>query len=282
MSDPRVVTFDSEETVTVVGNTSHARAYHTEPDECSTVDQMSTVKEVSADLADWKGLDECDRCQAIRERRENPEATEGAAGSTRPVVTPAACRDLRERVLDGTSINRLVACLPWGRRRIRRHILGDCDHEHPDTPPLSNGWHVHPDPPAPSDGDSAVSTYQCDGVRRRLRNGMSAREAGKETNMSKSTAKRHARGRCPHDGAEPPLNYGWHPDAVGGQRVFVGRSESARYRRQIYHTHNDCRHLDDPITLARDALGDGFRECKQCADRPHRASVVSAPEVADD
>lgn len=67
MSDPRVLTPSEDEQEVIVKSAfgGSGKAYHTA--ECVNVRRMRQSRSVKISVAEWKGYDECERCQEINQ-----------------------------------------------------------------------------------------------------------------------------------------------------------------------------------------------------------------------
>ena len=210
-SDPRVLTPGEDEPEVKIAK-QHTQAYHTA--DCRTIYRMRErgigFKTVKQSVAEWQDLHECEIC--CKHGEYDPDAAPDTSPDERsPDITAAMCDAWRTYLGNGMAALDIIDTVPYGETNVRNHLKGNCECE-PDAPPYTYGWHAATDPPEPTTpkGHGSVAPRTCYALRDRLLDGGDLADAAKALNMSKSTARNHAKGRCPHHNSTPPLEQGWY------------------------------------------------------------------------
>ena len=211
-SDPRVLTpGDDEPTVKIAKH--NTKAYHTA--DCRTIYRLRdrgdvgfTTRKLS--VAEWQGLHECEICRTEGEY-DPDDQPDRSPDEGEHDLDAATCDAMRTYLGSGVDAVEIVDTVPFGETLVREHLKGKCDHD-TDAPAYSYGWHPATDPPEPTEPKShgRVPAQTCYALRERLLDDESLQSGAKALGLSKSTARNHAKGRCPHHNSTPPLEQGWY------------------------------------------------------------------------
>jgi hypothetical protein len=213
-SDPRVLTPDDDEPDVKVAK-ENTEAFHTA--DCRTIYRLRDRSDVGfttrkRSVAEWQGLHECEICRREGEYdpddRPDPTPDEGTH-----TIDAATCDALRTYLGSGMDAVEIIDIVPYGETVVREHLKGKCDHD-TDAPAYSFGWHPATDPPEATEAvdRSRVEAQTCYALRDRLLDGQPLKDASDALRMNKGTARKHAKGRCPHRNSTPPLERGWYVD----------------------------------------------------------------------